>query len=181
VKKSADYLQEYINYVRGIRKTKSQIKYRDERMLLKRVLQLFTSVKANNLQKVVGMSMDFKLGTDDFNKYNKEGKSLLYYAINNNNHKLVKFLLRHEDPNQALTFETFSDPNLMCCLTTGNYPLHEAFKVDSLFIIQILIKFGADLNHMNNLQQTTTAYGREKTLKYLNLHKSIVSRRMATD
>jgi len=50
-------------------------------MLLKRVLQLFTAVRANNMQKVVEMSIDFKLSADDFNKYDKEGKSLLYYAI----------------------------------------------------------------------------------------------------
>lgn len=64
-------------------------------MLLKRVLQLFTVVKANNMAKVVWMSIDFKMGIEDFNKYDKEGRTLLYYAIQNKNYKLVKFLLRH--------------------------------------------------------------------------------------
>jgi len=47
------------------------------------------------MAKVVWMSIDFKMGIEDFNKYDKEGRTLLYYAIQNKNYKLVKFLLRH--------------------------------------------------------------------------------------
>ena len=110
--------------------------------------------------EILKVSRNQQVSINDINAM-QNGKSLLYHCIQNKDYTLLSFLITQG-----------ASTNKICDEKTGNYPLHEAFKVDCYFCIMALLLDDdnkADFNCMNKAGYTPLGYGTAKTLKKLDL------------
>jgi ankyrin repeat protein len=106
--------------------------------------ELLESVSKGELSKV----KDFVNKGADINIKNKDGKTPLHIAVENNYEDIIKFLLENK-----------ADVNVKD--NEGNTPLHIAIKKGNYFVIKELIKFGADKNAKNNKGETPLDLAKE--------------------
>ena len=99
-KKSSAFLEEYIDYISGVRKVRTKTIYRKERQIGKRVKIMFNAVQKQKWYKVYELFEKFSratvnglknqpvIGVSEVNQV-VDGKTLLYHAIYHKNHEIL--------------------------------------------------------------------------------------------
>ncbi len=89
------------------------------------------------------------LNKSKINRQSHSGKSLFKY-VQDNNVGVVKYLLEQgHNPNKHITYETKNKNN--CIVKIQNFPLLQAAVNNSVEIVELLLKNGADVNKMDSL------------------------------
>ncbi len=118
------------------------------------VLKVFTAIRENNLKVV----KQFLLNGNNINKYySSKQYTLLHYSIKNDKPEIVRFLL-NEGANIEQSYK-------------GQTPLMFAVKMQHMKIADILIDHGANVNTLNDDQESAliycARYGNLEILKFL--------------